>query len=180
MRKSNVYVRAGALLLALMLALMLVACGSDDDGTDSGAQPDETTVETGGDEATEAPGGGEAQIAVTAKEFEFSGIPESMPAGETTFNFTNGGKQPHEFILVHLTEDAPSLDEMLKLSDKESEKFFAGPPESTFAEPGKTEEEAFSVDLASGERYAYVCFVEDPKTKKPHAFLGMNGEFTVE
>jgi plastocyanin len=180
MKRSNVYLRAGALLMALMLALLLAACGSDDNGDDSGAQPEETTVETGGGESSAAAPPGGAQIAVTAQEFEFTGIPESVPAGETTINFTNAGEQPHEFILVSLKDNAPSLDELLKMSEKESEKFFASPPETTFAKPGQTEEGAITTELTSGGRYAYVCFVQDPKTKKPHAFLGMNGEFTVE
>jgi uncharacterized cupredoxin-like copper-binding protein len=180
MKRSSLFVRAGALLLALMLALFMVACGSDDNGdNDPGAQPAETE-QTEPEETEDAPGAAGAQVAVTATEFEFTGIEETMPAGETTFSLVNDGKQPHEFLLFGLNEDAPPLDKLLKMSQKEAEKFFAGPPESAFAKPGESMEEAFTVELASGSHYAYVCFVEDKKTKQPHAFLGMVGEFTVE
>jgi hypothetical protein len=183
MKRSNVYLRAGAMLLALLLALMLTACGSDDDGgdTDSGAQNEETSQPADTEAPDEeAPGEAGGQVAVTAQEFEFSGIPDTVPAGETTFNFTNAGKQPHEFVLIPLSEDAPALDKLLKLPEKEAETYFAGKPESTFAKPGSSEEGAFTTELTSGSRYVYVCFVQDPKTKTPHAFLGMNGEFTAE
>ena len=180
MRQSNLFVRAGALFLALMLALMLAACGSDDNGdTDAGTQPEETSVETGGSEETEeAPGGGGSQVVVTATEFEFD-LPATLPAGETTFNFVNEGKQPHELALVELSGEAPALDKLLKLPEKEASKFFTDAGHA-FAKPGESQEGAFTTELNAGSRYAYVCFVEDKKTKQPHAFLGMVGEFTVE
>ena len=180
MKRSTLYLRAGAMLLALLLALMLTACGSDDDGedTDTGAgDQTEQPADTGESEAADDSG---SQLAVTAQEFEFTGISDTVPAGETTVNFTNAGKQPHEFILFALADNAPPLEELLKMSEKEAGEFFLGEPQTTFAKPGKTEEGAFTAEFESGAHYAYVCFVQDPKTKKPHAFLGMNGEFTVE
>ncbi|HEY7876524.1 MAG TPA: hypothetical protein VIG64_15530 [Actinomycetota bacterium] len=182
MKRSDLYMRAGALLLALMLALLLAACGSDDEGGDSGAQPAETSVETGGsdEETADAPGAAGAQVAVTAKEFEFTGLSDPIAAGETTFTFTNDGKQPHEFVMFALTDDAPELDKLIKMPEKKAEAFFAGPPSSAFAKPGESQEEAFTTELTAGTRYAYACFVQDPKSKTPHAFLGMVGEFTAE
>jgi plastocyanin len=180
MRKSTVHTRAGALLLALMLVMLMAACGSDDNGgTDAGTQPEETTVETGGDEETpEAPGEGGSQVVVTATEFEFD-LPATLPAGETTFNFVNEGKQPHELSLVELSAEAPDLEKLLKLPEKKASAFFTEAGHA-FAKPGKSQENAFTTELNSGARYAYVCFVQDSKTKTPHAFLGMVGEFTVE
>jgi plastocyanin len=181
LKQSNIYLRAGAMLLALMLALFMAACGSDDGDTDSGAQPEETSVETGGtdEETEEAPGGAGSQVAVTATEFEFTGIDPTLPAGETTFNFVNDGKQPHEFVLFKLTDDAPALDKLLKLPQKKAESYFEGEPDAAFAKPGESQEGAFTTELTAGN-YAYVCFVEDKKTKQPHAFLGMVGAFAVQ
>jgi plastocyanin len=179
MRKSNVYVRAGALLLALMLALILAACGDDNGDTDPGAQPAETSEDTEAPHETEEPpGGGGAQVVVTATEFEFD-LPETLPAGETTFNFVNDGKQPHELSLVELKADAPPVKELLELPEKKAQEFFTEAGHA-FAKPGKSQEEAFTYTLTSGARFGYVCFVQDPKSKTPHAFLGMVGEFTVE
>jgi plastocyanin len=183
MKRSTLLLRAGVLLLALLLALMLTACGSDDDGDDTGAgdQTEQTTDTGQSGEPTDAPpGGAGGQIAVTAQEFEFSGIPDTVPAGETTFNFTNAGKQPHEFFILKLTEDAPPLEKLLEMGEKEGDAFVEDDDiGQAFAKPGKTEEGAFTADLAAGT-YAYVCFVQDPKSKTPHAFLGMNGTFTVQ
>ena len=180
MSKSSVYVRAGAVLLALVLALLLAACGDDNGGTDAGAQPEETTVETGGDDETPAEAGGAGlQVAVTATEFEFSGLDDTVPAGETSFTLVNDGKQPHELAMVELKADAPPLKELLELPEKKAESYFTDLGHA-FAKPGKSQENAFTAELTSGTRYAYVCFVQDPKTKTPHAFLGMVGEFTAE
>ena len=182
MKRSNAYARAGAMLLALMLALLLAACGSDDNGdTDAGAQPEETSVEAGeSDEPDEGdvPGGGAAPVEVVATDFEFD-IPDTLPAGETTFSFVNDGKQPHELALVELAEDAPPVEELLQLPEKKAEGFFTDAGHA-FAKPGKIQSDAFTYELTAGTRYGYVCFVQDPKTKKPHAFLGMVGEFTAE
>lgn len=180
MRKTNFYLRAGTVLLTLLLALMLAACGGGDDNGDAGAQPEETTVETGGtdEEETEAPGEGASQVVVTATEFEFD-LPATLPAGETTFNFVNEGKQPHELSMVELDADAPALDKLLKLPESKAQSYFTEAGHA-FAKPGESQEGAFTTELSSGARYAYVCFVQDPKSKTPHAFLGMVGEFTVE
>lgn len=180
MKRSNIYLRAGAMLLALMLALLLAACGSDDGGdTDAGAQETSQPEETEEPEETEAaPGEGGGQVVVTATEFEFD-LPETLPAGETTVNFVNAGEQPHELLMFKLSDDAPPMEELIQLPQKEAEGFFEGPPSSAFAKPGESQEGAFTTELTTG-RYGYVCFVEDKKSKKPHAFLGMSGEFAVE
>lgn len=159
------------LALALTLTLGLAACGSDDD--DPGA-----TATTAGEETTTTVAAEAGVVNVVAVEYGFAGIEATLPAGETEFTFTNEGEQKHEFVLVPLTEDAPSVAELIELPEKKVGNFFSGPPSRTVAKPGE-EGKALTVELAPG-RYGYVCFVSTDESKKPHAFLGMRGELTVE
>jgi plastocyanin len=151
----------------------LAACGSDDD-TDPGAT--DTTVSEDETTTTAAEGSG-GEVEVQAVEYGFV-LPETLPAGETTFAFKNNGKEPHQLILVPLLDDAPPVEDLIKLSQKEGAKYFKGRPSETSAKPGE-EGKPLEVTLEAG-RYGYVCFVRTKESKKPHAFLGMYGELTVE
>ena len=176
MTENNVYVRAGSLLLALLLALMLVACGSDDEGgdTDTGAQTEESPD-------TEAPGGGE--VTVNATEYAFD-LPETLPAGETTFSLANQGDEDHMLIMAELKPDAPPIEELVKMPEKEANKFLVQDYTIPPIGPGETSSKTITLDLEAGTTYGYVCFVPSPKKSEghgqPHAFLGMIGELTAE
>ena len=159
------------LALALALTLSLAACGSDDDGTGA-------TATTTGEETTTTVASEGGVVNVVAVEYGFGGIDATLPAGETEFTFTNDGEEPHEMTLIPLTEDAPPLDELIKGSEKEASKYFAGKPEHTDAKAGE-EGKSITVDLKPGV-YAYVCFVSTKQSEKPHAFLGMRGTFEVQ
>ena len=165
-----------AAFLALALPLTLAACGSEDGDTDSAAQEEETTTE---ETPTETPSeaSGEAQlIHVTAEEYMFNGIPESLAAGSYEFHFENVGKEDHELAMAQITTDI-SVDELLKLKEKDQMKnikIVGG----TFAKSGETAKEPLAAELEAG-RYVAVCFVPT-KDGTPHAFEGMVHEFTVE
>lgn len=81
--------------------------------------------------------------------------------------------------MVPLAEDAPDVNELIKMPEKEASKFFAGKPTGTNGEiqPGQTK--TFTTDLQPGN-YALVCFVQSKEEKQPHAFLGMVNQMTVE
>jgi hypothetical protein len=160
------------LVIALLLSLLLAACGGGDDDNGGGG---------GGGAGGGGGGGGQAEtgeVTVVAKEFAFSGVPASLPSGETTFTLQNEGKEQHQFILVPLREGAPPVEELIKVPQKEAQQFFAGPPSQTFAKPGETGK-PLNTELKPGT-YGYVCFVTSKKEKKPHAFLGMFGSLEVE
>jgi hypothetical protein len=163
------------LALSLVMVLGVAACGEDDDDSgDASADPTTAASEEPSDEPTEAEG--PQEVTIVATEFHFD-IPEVSP-GETEITLQNDGKQPHFLYLLELTDDAPPLKEALKLPEKEADKFIAGKPEeSKVVEPGETT--TLTVDLQPG-RYAALCFIDDPKSKTPHAFLGMAEEFNIE
>lgn len=158
------------LALLFVLALVFVGCGEEEPTTDTGAPADDSSAPA--DE-----GGGE--VLITAVEYEFD-LADSYPAGTTTFSLHNDGEEPHFIDIVELTDDAPGLQELLKMKEKEIGQYFVGQPKHIpTAKPGKTAKKSLDIDLTSGTRYAYVCFIET-KDGTPHAFLGMAGEFTVE
>src|SRR5688572_12241730 len=137
--------------LLFVLALVFSGCGNDDPTVDAGAPEDESS--TPADE-----GGGE--VLITAVEYEFD-LADSYPAGATTFSLQNDGEEPHFIDIVELTEDAPPLDELLKMPEKKVGQFFVGQPNHIpVAKPGQAAKKSVEIDLVSGGRYAYVCFIE--------------------
>lgn len=151
----------------LALGLLFTACGGE-----------EPTAEPGADETAEAPTTEGGTVAVTAVEYAFN-VPATLPAGPTTFTLENAGEEKHFMDIVQLTDDAPPVEDLIKLPDRKVGKYFVGQPNHiSTIKPGETSK-PLEVDLVSGARYGYVCFFAT-KGEKPHAFLGMYGEFTVE
>lgn len=157
--------------LLAVLSILGAACGSDDEGgdTDAGSEAGSETESPSGDDA-----GG---VTVTAVDFAFQTESSTVPAGETEFTFKNEGEEQHELAMVGLKGNAPELSELVKMSDKEVEKYFAGAPFGTNGpiKPGDTT--TFTSDLQPGT-YAMVCFVETDG--KPHVAMGMFSSLTVE
>ncbi len=163
-------------LLVLMSALLILgaACGGgdDEDGEDAGGDTEaEETEET---EAGDSGGG----LTITGVDFAFE-TPATAPAGATEITVENAGEEPHELVMVPLAENAPELTELIELPEEEAEKFFAGPPTGSEGpiEPGETK--TIKAELQPGT-YGMVCFVRSKTEKKPHAFLGMINQLTVE
>ena len=165
---------ARLLLSVLAVFLLATACGDEDEGSDTTDAANTPTSSPSDDAADD----GTQQATFVADEFQFE-IPE-LQAGPAEITLENVGEQPHFLFLVPVAEGAPPLDELLKMSEKESNEFLAGKPtEFPVVEPGDPPSKAITVDLKAGT-YAALCFIDDPKTKKPHAFLGMAQEFEVE
>lgn len=170
-------------LLCLMAAGLLVfgaACGGGDEENEPAATEEESTEEEGTEESTEEEAGG-TELEFIGTEFAFAG-PESAPAGELSITFTNNGEQPHVMVGFPLKEGAPDVEELAKLPEKEVQKFATGPLTGAgMQKPVMSgESETFTVDTTNAASFAYICYIEDPKTKKPHLQLGMVGEFTIE
>ena len=165
--------------MASGLLVFGVACGGGDEENEPAASEEESTEEEGTEEeSTEEEG---TELEFTGTEFAFAG-PESAPAGELSITFTNNGEQPHVMVGFPLKEGAPPVEELAKLPEKEVEKFALGPLAGAGLKkpvmPGKSE--TFTVDTTEAASFAYICYIEDPKTKKPHLQLGMVGQLTIE
>lgn len=125
------------------------------------------------------------RVDVRAVDYAFEGVPETIPAGTVTFQFSNEGKEVHEMIMVRYKDPTTTIEDLMKLSDKEAEKAldFLG---ASFGPPGATDIE--SREMTPG-KYALVCFVPVGSTSPqaarkadgpPHVARGMSAEFTVE
>lgn len=124
-------------------------------------------------------------IDVAAVDYAFEGVPETIPAGTVTFAFSNEGQEVHEMLMVRYKDPSTTIEDLMKLSDKEAQKAidFLG---ASFGPPGATDTE--SKELTPG-KYALVCFVPVGSTSEkaarkadgpPHVARGMSAEFTVE
>lgn len=124
-------------------------------------------------------------VDVTAREYEFEGVPKTVKAGTVAFNLTNEGAEVHELVIFRIKGDE-SLKEILKLPEKKQEKkvqFLGG----IFAPQGVTD--ATILELKPG-RYGVICFVAvgttDPNAEheegdaKSHAEEGMYKGFKVK
>jgi hypothetical protein len=168
-------------LMAAGLLVFGVACGGGDEENEPAATEEESTEEEGSEEESMEEETGSTELEFIGTEFAFAG-PESAPAGELTITFTNNGEQPHVMAGFPLKEGAPGVEELAKMPEKEVQKFAAGPLTGAgLKKPVMSgESETFTVDTTEAASFAYICYIEDPKTKKPHLQLGMVGEFTIE
>jgi hypothetical protein len=126
-------------------------------------------------------------VDVTAKNYAFEGIPESLESGPALFRLTNEGTEYHEMTLFKINEgEERPINELLALPEEEAQALatvvggaFAPPEAGDFA----------TVDLEPG-RYAVVCFIPVGATPEalesgqepegaPHFTEGMAHEFEV-
>ena len=159
-------------LLAAGLFVFGVACGGGDDENEPAATEEENATD---EESTEE----EGPIEVSMTEFAF-GAPETVPAAEFEVTVVNNGEQTHEMGVVPLKEGAPPIEELVKLGDKELEKYLAGPFGWTEGPIKPGESKTFTLDGSKAASFGFACFIKDPETKKPHVELGMAGQFVVE
>jgi hypothetical protein len=123
------------------------------------------------------------RVDVMAKEYAFEGIPATLDAKVTTFEFSNKGKEEHEFVLLRKNEGvSESFDELLKLDESESRSKVTGVA-NTQANPG--DRDYVVADLTPGD-YMAICFISKGTTSDehqgdgpPHFTMGMKHEFSV-
>jgi uncharacterized cupredoxin-like copper-binding protein len=123
------------------------------------------------------------QIEATGVDYEYEGIPATVPAGVTAVTFENQGEELHEVAMFRINDDVTaSVEELLAMPEEQAMQnvTIAG---FAFADPSETD--TSFVTLEPG-RYAAVCFIPQGTTHEmegtgaPHFTLGMISEFTVE
>ena len=123
-----------------------------------------------------------AKLDVTAIDYEYQGIPATLPAGVTKIKLTNAApKEGHMMVIAKLTAagEAMELDKVLALPDKKAGKYIDYENAAFMqAEPGASG--YAPINLTPG-KYAYMCFFPEggKKNGKPHFMLGMEGTVTV-
>jgi hypothetical protein len=123
---------------------------------------------------------------VSATEYAYDGIPETLEAGPTSFELTNDGAEVHELLLVRKNDGVTqTAEELLALPEEEALMMVTEVGSGAFASPGDTEYSV--VDLEAGD-YVAVCFIPTGMTSEeqtaaedapPHFVHGMVHEFTV-
>lgn len=109
-------------------------------------------------------------VVVTMREYRFDYDP-NIPSGRVVFRFVNKGQRTHRPSLLPLPEDVPPIDEQLRGSKRRAIRPFAGVSDQRSGAIG-----TFAVDLIAGQRYALICYAQDPDGT-PHALKGMSSEF---
>jgi len=119
------------------------------------------------------------EVDVAGIDYEFQGIPATIPAGTTAFKFTNEApKEHHEMVVFRLKPGKTiAVKKLLALPEKKVEKLVEF---ATAAEAGPGKFQVSITDLTPGH-YIVACFhpIGDKKNGKPHWVKGMLAEFDV-
>lgn len=122
----------------------------------------------------------QAKATVNLKDFAFE-MPK-LSAGKLAVHVVNRGPQSHEWVLVQLAP-GKTPDAFLGWVGAAMAGKVEGPPPGQFVGGGPNmasgKEVVVNLDLKAGS-YVALCFIEDPKTGKPHAALGMVQPFTIQ
>ena len=185
--------RRAAAVAACLLALGLAACGDDDDTATADETPTTEAAETPTEEAPEG-----KIVEITAVDWAFEGVPESVEAG-TKLSLTNEGDEPHELVAIRIPdEETRPVSEIVALPEEELGAVFGGEPMPAtvlLAATGTTDTPGAVMGdgtLTEPGRYAIVCFLpvgaddsilesEGPPESDapPHVSQGMFAELTV-
>jgi hypothetical protein len=132
------------------------------------------------------------ELEITATEYAFGDVPDTVDAEPSLLRLSNDGQEFHEAVVFRFNDDVDlSITELLELGEEEASSMVEEVG-ADFAEPGAT---GGTVLMLEPGRYAVVCFVPQGLTPQaaeeaeqsgtepegaPHFTLGMASEFTVE
>ncbi len=145
-------------------------------------QPEFIEADNGIDEYMLAECGYE-QLEATGVNYEYEGLPETLPAGTVAVTFTNEGDELHEIGVARINDDVTlPVEQVLAMPEEQvfSMITFTG---AAFAAPGESDTTFLRMEPG---RYGAACFIpqgsthETEGTGPPHFTLGMFAEFTVE
>jgi hypothetical protein len=123
-------------------------------------------------------GCGYEAVDVSAVDYGFEGLPETVAGGTTSIALTNEGDEEHEMVLFRRADgETRPVDELLALPEAEAGEALTFTAVA-FASPGDTGYVA--TDLAAGD-YVAVCFIPvgGAEDGPPHFTEGMVAEFEV-
>jgi plastocyanin len=151
--------------IALMMAaggLLLAGCSSGGTTADAPEQP------AAEEEAAEP-------VTIEATEFAFN-MPETLPAGEATYRFTNTGGQPHFFEVVRVEDDVTDAQIEEALGARGEPDWLLGSADGFgLLTPGAA---ATATSTYEPGTYVFLCFMPDAEGTE-HAALGMWNRVTV-
>jgi hypothetical protein len=117
------------------------------------------------------------EVDVTAVDFSFEGLPETIDAGTVGLKLTNEGSEPHALVVFKFNDgDTTTLEQLLELPEEEVMQH------ATFAAAAQAGPGSWGASFAELEpgRYAAFCPIPMGGDGPPHFMQGMVAEFTVE
>ncbi|HEY7685116.1 MAG TPA: hypothetical protein VH833_03305 [Gemmatimonadales bacterium] len=116
-------------------------------------------------------------VTITATDYAFQ-APDTVPAGLTTFKFTNQGQEPHHVVLMGARAEAGKT-----MADLDSVMRMEGPPPAWLTLPGSNavampgDSGTVTTTLEAGQ-YVLVCYIASPDGQM-HVMKGMARPFVV-
>lgn len=153
-------------ITALLIALMLSACGGDTAGTEARGDSADTD--------------GPILLEVTADDFSYD-LMDSIPAGPLEIRLENAGAEQHQ-ALIYKLNDGVDYEEYLKSVLKDDSQFPALSVRVggvNYGVPAGQTETYTDPDPYEPGTYALVCFIKS-ESGKNHYELGMIAPLTVE
>ena len=126
---------------------------------------------------------GYEQLEATGVDFEYEGLPDTVPGGVVAVTFSNEGEEVHEIGIARINDDVTMPVEEVLAQPEEQVFSMIQLTGVTFAAPGQSETTFLRMEPG---RYGAACFVPEGTTHDtegsgpPHFTLGMVAEFTVE
>lgn len=113
-------------------------------------------------------------VRILATDFAF-GVPDTLPAGLTTFRLVNNGQEPHHAVLVRLTEEHLIADVMAAIESHTPPAWVQLGTAPNTAVPGDSTN---TTTILEPGHYLLICFIPSPDGT-PHVAKGMMKEFQV-
>lgn len=163
-----------AAALVLVLALVAAACGSDTAETTTTQAPGTTQAPptTAAPATTEAPA---AAIDVTAVDYGYEGLPDTISAGTMLNLFNESDEELHEIVAIRLDDDDTRTAEDLVGDPEALQALFPAVSTVILAPPG---EAGFAVvgtgELTEPGRYLIICAI--PTGADPGEYLAAAAE----
>ncbi|HYN99077.1 MAG TPA: hypothetical protein VEU28_05335 [Actinomycetota bacterium] len=158
-------IRRTLIPIAMAASLALGACATGD-------EPEATETTESAEPTTEASPTAGSEVEVTAEDYSFEGIPETIEAGSKLALQNASDKEAHEIVAFRLpdTETRPVAD-IFKLPEAELNAALGVPPTTVVIAMPQEDGMAVLGDgtLNDAGRYAFACFI--PTGADPQEYL---------